>query len=314
MASKIKNIADSGSEASPGPTLQLLNRSIRLVTIMPRVWDIILRFIREPKGLLGLTLVVIIVSSAILADWIVPYDPIKIDVRARLQTPSLEHLLGTDQIGRDVFSRAIMGGRIALKVALVSISIALIVGLMLGLIAGYGPRWLDYGIILFFDTIRSFPIIMFALAVVTIVGPSIQTVILVVIVASIPTYGRIVRAQTQSMKNTEFILAERALGASMPRVLCLHILPNIIGPILIVASMDIPGVVAIEAGMSFLGFGVRPPTPSWGSILNDGYSFIRNTPWLVISAGVPLILTTLGFTFLGETLRDIFDPKLGKDK
>jgi peptide/nickel transport system permease protein len=314
MTSKLKDLADSGSRASLEPALHLSDRSIRLATIMPRAWDIILRLIREPIGLLGLMLVVIIVSSAILADWIVPYDPIKINVRARLQSPSTEHLLGTDQMGRDVFSRAIMGGRIALKVALVSISIALAAGLILGLIAGYGPRWLDYAIILFFDTIRSFPIIMFALAVVTIVGPSIQTVMLVVIVASIPTYGRIVRSQTQSMKNTEFILAERAMGASMPRVLCLHMLPNIIGPLLIVASMDIPGVVAIEAGMSFLGFGVRPPTPSWGSILNDGYSFIRNTPWLAISAGVPLILTTLGFTFLGETLRDIFDPRLGRDK
>lgn len=273
----------------------------------------IYRLLREPLGLFGLILVTIIVSSATFANWIAPYDPIKMEVRARLQSPSAEHLLGTDQMGRDVFSRVLIGGRIALKVALVSISIALVIGLMLGLLAGYGPRWLDNSIVLFFDTIRSFPIIMFALAVVTIVGPSIQTVMLVVIVASIPTYGRIVRAQTQSMKNIEFIMAERAMGASIPRVLCCHILPNIVGPLLIVASMDIPGVVAIEAGMSFLGFGVRPPTPSWGSILNDGYSFIRNTPWLAISAGVPLILTTLGFTFLGEALRDIFDPKLRKD-
>jgi peptide/nickel transport system permease protein len=273
----------------------------------------ILRLLKEPLGLFGLILVTTIVLSATLANWIAPYDPIKMDVRARLQSPSAEHLLGTDQMGRDVFSRVLIGGRIALKVALVSISIALVSGLMLGLIAGYGPHWLDNSVILFFDTIRSFPIIMFALAVVTIVGPSIKTVMLVVIVASIPTYGRIVRTQTQSLKSTEFIMAERAMGASMLRVLCFHIIPNIIGPLLIVASMDIPGVVAIEAGMSFLGFGVRPPTPSWGSILNDGYSFIRNTPWLAVSAGVPLILTTLGFTFLGEALRDIFDPKLRKD-
>jgi peptide/nickel transport system permease protein len=125
--------------------------------------------------------------------------------------------------------------------------------------------------------------------------------------------GRIARTQTQGIRNNEYIMAERAMGAGTLRVLGVHILPNIIGPLLIIASMDIPVVVTIEAGLSFLGVGVRPPTPSWGSILNDGYSFIRQTPWLVVSGGIPLILTTLGFTFLGESLRDIFDPKLRKD-
>lgn len=281
--------------------------------IRTRFRGLFFRLIREPLGLIGLVLVLVVVSSAIFASWIAPYDPVKMNVRARLLSPSKEHLLGTDQIGRDVFSRVLMGGRIALKVALVAITIALCFGLLLGLIAGYGPAWLDGIIILFFDTIRSFPIIMFALAVVTIVGPSIKTVMLVVIIASIPTYGRISRAQTQLLKNNEFVLAEKSMGIGIFRLLFSHILPNIIGPLLIVASMDIPGVVAIEAGMSFLGFGVRPPIPSWGSILNDGYSYIRNTPWLAIAAGIPLIMTTLGFTFLGEALRDVFDPKLRKD-
>jgi len=271
------------------------------------------RLIREPLGLIGLVLVLVVVSSAVFANWIAPFDPVKINVSARLLPPSTEHLLGTDQLGRDIFSRTLMGGKIALKVALFSITIALSFGLMLGLIAGYGPAWLDGIIILFFDTIRSFPIIMFALAVVTIVGPSITTVMIVVIIASIPTYGRISRTQTQLLKNNEFVIAEKSMGIGIFRLLFSHILPNIIGPLLIVASMDIPGVVAIEAGMSFLGFGVRPPTPSWGSILNDGYSYIRNTPWLAIAAGIPLIVTTLGFTFLGEVMRDIFDPRLRKD-
>ena len=271
------------------------------------------RFARDPLGLFGLILVVIMVMSAVLANWIIPYDPIALDILHRLEPPSVDHVMGTDQLGRDVFSRVIMGGRIALKVALVSIFMAMSFGLVLGLIAGYGPPWVDRLMILLFDTIRSFPTIIFALAVVTLVGPSMNTIILVVIITTIPVYGRIVRAQTQSMKNNEFILAERAMGAGMPRILLVHMLPNIIGPLLIIASMDIPAVVTIEAGLSFLGVGIRPPTPSWGSILNDGYSFIRNTPWLIISGGIPLILTTLGFTFLGESLRDIFDPKLRKD-
>jgi len=254
--------------------------------------------------------VVLIVGSAVLAPLLAPHDPNKLNVRYRLKGPSTAHFFGTDQLGRDVFSRVLMGSRIALQVALVSIAIAGSCGLLLGMLAGYGPKWLDGAMIIFFDTIRSFPTIMFALAVVTLVGPSLNTVILVVIVTSIPVYGRIVRTQTQALRNNDFIMAERAMGAGPARILGIHILPNVIGPLLIIASMDIPVVVTIEAGLSFLGLGVRPPTASWGTILNDGYAFIRNTPWLVIAGGAPLILTTLGFTFLGEALRDVFDPKL----
>ena len=155
---------------------------------------------------------------------------------------------------------------------------------------------------------------MFALAVITVVGPSLETIIFVVVVTTVPGYARITRSATLSLKNTEFILAERSLGAGVVRVMVSHLLPNLIAPLLILASMDIPVVITIEAGLSFLGLGVKPPTPSWGSILNDGYSFIRNTPWLVIAGGIPLIVTTLGFTFLGEAMRDVFDPKLKKDR
>ena len=276
-------------------------------------WAGLRRLVRDPLGLLGLILVGLVVFVAIFADWLAPYGPNTLDVPSRLQDPSLAHLFGTDQLGRDVFSRVLMGGRIALTVAFVCISTSLGIGLVLGLLAGYGPRWLDNILLLLFDSVRSFPTIMFALAVVTLFGPSMETVIIVIIVISIPTYARIVRTQALSLKNTEFILAERALGAGMVRVLGVHMLPNVIGPLFILASMDVPVVVTIEAGLSFLGLGVRPPTPSWGSIINDGYAFIRNTPWLVVAGGVPLIITTLGFTFLGEALRDIFDPKLRKD-
>jgi len=202
------------------------------------------------------------------------------------------------------------GSRVALQVAVAALAAALSVGLALGLIAGFGPRWLDNGMLLVFDAVRSFPVIIFALAVVTLLGPSLLTIVFVVAITSIPIYGRVVRTQTQSLKNTEFILAERAMGAGMGRILVVHLLPNVIGPLLILASMDIPLVITLEAGLSFLGLGVEPPTPSWGSILNDGYSNIRVSPWPVIAGGIPLILTTLGFTFLGEALRDVFDPRL----
>ena len=272
--------------------------------------DIFYHLVRDPLGLVGLIIVGLIVFSAIFAPWIVPYDPIAMNIPDRMQGPSLSHLAGTDQLGRDTFSRVIMGGRVALQVAIPTIGGAITIGLILGMIAGYGPKWLDNVIVLLFDTVRYFPTVMFALAVVALVGPSLNTVILVIMVTSIPTYGRVVRTLTQSLRNSEFIEAERSLGASVFRIMRVHILPNVIGPIAVLAAMDIPTVIGLEAGLSFLGMGVKPPTPSWGSLLNDGYNLIRNTPWLIIAGGIPLILTTLGFTFLGEALRDVVDPKL----
>ena len=269
---------------------------------------------RGPLGLAGMVIVGVLVASAALADWIVPYDPNGLNVKDRLQGPSLAHLLGTDQLGRDTFSRMVMGGRVALQVALPAVAAAMTIGLTLGMIAGYGPRWLDNLLALFFDTIRSFPTVMFALAVVALVGPSLETVVFVVMATSIPTYGRVARTQTLSLRNSEFIVAERAMGASMARILGVHMLPNIVGVLAVLAAMDIPTVIALEAGLSFLGMGVKPPTPSWGSLLKDGYALIRQTPWLVVAGGLPIILATLGFTFLGESLRDVVDPKLRKQR
>lgn len=272
--------------------------------------DTLKRITQDPLGLIGLVLVTLIVISALFAGWFAPYDPIELNILDRLQAPSASHLLGTDQLGRDLFSRVLYGGQVALKVALITIGSALCIGVILGMIAGFGPRWLDNIIMLFFDTIRSFPTVMFALATVALVGPSLETVIAVIVVTTIPNYGRVVRTQTLSLKSNEFIKAERAMGASAKRILGVHVLPNVIGPLVILASMDIPTVIALEAGLSFLGMGVKPPTPSWGSILNDGYTLIRNTPWPIIAGSIPLVLITLGFTFLGESLRDQIDPKL----
>ncbi len=274
--------------------------------------DMIKRIAADPLGLLGLSLVTLMVVSALFASLIAPYDPIALNIMDRLQGPSWNHWLGTDQLGRDLLSRVLFGGQVALKVALVSIGLALSIGIILGMIAGFSPAWLDNIIMLFFDTIRSFPTVMFALATVALVGPSLSTVIVVIVVTSIPTYGRVVRTQTLIIKSNEFVKAEIVMGASTIRILFVHILPNVVGPLLILASMDIPTVIALEAGLSFLGMGVKPPTPSWGSILNDGYTLIRNTPWPIIAGSIPLILVTLGFTFLGESLRDQLDPKLRK--
>ena len=267
------------------------------------------RLLAEPLGVIGLVLVVAVLLVAIFAPLVALHSPIALAPINRFLPPSEEHLLGTDHLGRDLFARVVYGSRIALSVSLGATLLSLLLGVTTGLVAGYGPRWLDNALLLVFDALKSFPTVMLALALVTLVGPSLDAVILVVIISAAPSYARMARTQTLSVRHAEFVLAERSLGAGPGRIIATHILPNIIGPILIVASMDIPVVVAIEAGMSFLGLGVRPPTPSWGSILNDGFSYIRESPWPVISGGLPIVITTLGFTFLGEALRDTFDPK-----
>ncbi|MEW6633452.1 MAG: ABC transporter permease [Pseudomonadota bacterium] len=271
---------------------------------------ILRRIIREPLGAFGLTLVVIVVLSALFADVLASYPPTKLAPAERFAPASLHHLLGTDHLGRDLFSRVLHGGRIALAIALGATGLSLVGGIVLGLIAGYGPRWLDNLMLLLFDAIKSFPTVMLALTLVTLTGPSLLAVLIVVVLVNVPGYARIIRTQTLVLKSAEHVMAARSMGASTARILTVHILPNVIGPILILASMDIPVVVAIEAGLSFLGLGVRPPMPSWGSILNDGFVNIRDSYWIVIAGGLPIILTTLGFTFLGETLRDVFDPRL----
>lgn len=268
------------------------------------------RIVREPLGALGLGLVVLVVFSALFADVLTSYAPAKLAPAERFAPASFQHLLGTDHLGRDLFSRVLHGGRIALAIALGATGASLAIGIVLGLIAGYGPRWLDSLLLLLFDAVKSFPTVMLALTLVTLTGPSLLAVVLVVVLVSVPGYARIIRTQTLVLKSAEHVMAARSMGASTARVLRVHILPNVIGPILILASMDIPVVVAIEAGLSFLGLGVRPPMPSWGSILNDGFVNIRDSYWIVIAGGLPIVLTTLGFTFLGETLRDVFDPRL----
>jgi peptide/nickel transport system permease protein len=270
------------------------------------------RLVGDPMGALGIALVAAVVIGAIFAGVLTPYNPTKLAPADRFLSPSALHLLGTDHLGRDLFTRALHGARIALFVALLATGFSVIGGLSLGMIAGYGPRWLDSMLLLFFDALRSFPTVMLALALVTLVGPSLSAVVAVVVLANLPAYGRLVRAQTMALKQAEFIFAARALGAPARRILPVHVLPNLIGPVVIIASMEIPVVITIEAGMSFLGLGVRPPTPSWGTILNDGFNFIRESPWPAIAGGLPIVVATLGFTFLGETLRDHFDPRLGK--
>ena len=263
-----------------------------------------------PVSVLGLAIVLLIVLCAVFAPLIAPYDPTQIAVTRKLQPPSLAHWFGTDQLGRDLLSRIVYGARTALSIAFLSTLLAGAVGLLLGMVAGYGPRWLDGLLVLLFDSMNALPMIMFALAVITVLGGGTATLILVIVLTSMPAYARLVRAQTLALKNSEFILAERSLGAGPVRIILVHLLPNVVGPLAILLSMDVPVIIMVEAGLSFLGLGVRPPTASWGSILYDAYANLRGAPSMVVFGGLPLVLATLGFTFLGEALRDALDPRL----
>lgn len=268
----------------------------------------------EPLGLVGLFLVFSIFFVAIFAPFLAPHDPLEINVFNKLASPSSTHLLGTDHLGRDILSRLIYGSRIALLVALPAIFFGLILGLITGMIAGYSSERINNSIVVMFDIIRSIPALIFAITIITLTGPSMFVLPVIMGVTRFPSYGRLIRAQTMRVKENEYIIASKALGAPTYLILFKHILPNVIGPLFIQGAMDIPVMITFEAGLSFLGLGVPPPTPSWGAILRNGYSYIRTAPEMVIYGGLVLILATLGFTIFGETLRDVLDPKLSKEK
>ena len=205
------------------------------------------------------------------------------------------------------------GVGVTILLSLLAVLGGAILGTAMGLGRCYGPRWLDNLLLLIFDSVYSFPTVILGLTVMTLLGPSMINLILVVVVVQTPAYARLIRTATLSTKSSEYILAVRSLGASPVRILFVHILPNIIGPLFIIASMDIPSVITLEAGLTYLGMGIPPPAPSWGRILLDGFDNIRNAPWIVVAGGIPLIVTTLGFTFLGESLRDLLDPRLRRN-
>jgi len=266
--------------------------------------------VRRPSGLFGLVVVSILLIVAAFPSFFAPYAVDEQDIPSRLQGPSWDHLLGTDEIGRDLLSRVIFSTRIELGVAVPSVLGALIIGLVLGVIAGYCGGMLDNALIVVMDSLQAFPAVILALVLLALLGSSLQNVIIVITVAFIPNYARVSRALVLALKNNQFVEAERSLGASPWRLVVCHIVPNILAPLFILLAMDIPSAIAVEAGLSFLGLGVQPPTASWGVMLADGFARVEDSPWGVIAPGLALMITTLAFTLLGETLRDVFDPRL----
>ena len=264
---------------------------------------------RSPTGLVGFVLVTLLVATALLGPLMAPYSPTAIDVRHRLQPPELAHWLGTDQLGRDTFSRVIVGTRATLETAIAAIALSMTVAAGLGLVAGYGPRALDAAMLLGLDSMSALPMIMLALTLAALIGPGMITILLVITLYSIPSYARLVRTQVLKLREQDFVLAARAMNVPVWSILLRHLLPNVAASLLLVGCMDIATVIGLDAGLSFLGLSADTRVPDWGMILADGFSAIRATPMLVIAGAVPLILATLGFTFFGEALNDALDPK-----
>ena len=265
-------------------------------------------------GATGFAIVTIVLAAALFAPWIATYDPDQLDVMNRFAAPSFAHWLGTDHLGRDLYSRLVHGATIAMAVAVTSIAIALSAGTLLGILAAYLPPRLERFVLILFDVISSFPSMVFALAIVAVFGPSTAIVVVIVALTLIPHFGRVARAQVLTLKSAPFLEAERILGASTARIVAHHILPNILGPLVILASMDIPVVITIEAGLSFLGLGVRPPLASWGTLIQDGYQFLSDSWVPVVVSSLALAVTTLGFTLFGEALRDAIDPRIRQER
>jgi peptide/nickel transport system permease protein len=274
--------------------------------VLRRIWS-------SPSGRLGLIATLMVVLGGLGAPLIATHLPNQIDVAARLTPPSAAHLLGTDQLGRDLFSRGLFGTRIAIGVALAVTATALITGILLGVTAASAPAPIERVILAVFDIIGSFPSLILALSLVAVLGPGLTNIIILVTIVFVPQFGRVARAQTLAVRQQPFIEAERALGASAARIMLRHVLPNIVGPIVVLASMNIPVVITLEAGLSFLGVGIRPPLASWGSMLFDGFTFLEQSVWPVLVSGGMLTIATLGFTLFGESLRDALDPKLRRE-
>lgn len=268
------------------------------------------RLLRHPTGVLGLVIVALLTLAAVFGPAIAPYEPNTMDFSSPFAPPSLEHPLGTDDFGRDTLSRILYGARVSLLVGVIAVSIAALVGTTLGMLAGYGTRVLGEGIMRLMDILQAFPTILLAIAIMAALGRGVGNAMIAIGVVYIPIFARIARAEVLTVKNREFVTAARSLGAGHSSILRLHILPNILAPLIVEISLSLSFAILAEAALSFFGLGTQPPDPSWGRMLSEGRDFFRQSAWMGIFPGLAIMISVLGFNFLGDGLRDALDPSL----
>lgn len=270
------------------------------------------RLLRNKSAVIGGLIIAVVIILAVLASKISPYDPYEMNMANRLKEPSSQHLLGTDQFGRDLLTRLIYGARVSLQVGFIAVGLSMVIGTFLGLVAGYYGGWIDKIIMRFVDIFLAFPIILLAIAFVAALGPSIKNVMLALGMVYWTTYARVVRSSVLSIKEEEYVLAAITTGASDLRIILTQILPNSLAPIIVMATQGLGTAIISESTLSFLGLGVQPPTASWGSTLSFGLKFLRDSSYLSIFPGLAIMITVLGFNLLGNGIRDITDPKLNR--
>ncbi len=272
--------------------------------------DLLIQLVHARLAGIGLALTVGFILTAVLAPVISPYDPTAQQMTNALQPPSLQHLLGTDELGRDMLSRIFYGGQASLEAGFFSVGLALVLGVALGLIAGYWSNsWVETVIMRVMDALLAFPALVLALAFVAALGPGLNNAILAIGIVGIPTYARLTRGQVLSAKEREYIESARAAGASDLRIILRHLLPNISSPLIVQTSLGFATAILAEAALSFLGLGVQPPTPSWGEMLNGARGYLEIDPWLIIGPGAAIFMAVLGFNFIGDGVRDVLDPR-----
>lgn len=272
--------------------------------------DFMRALLKSTAGKLGGTIIFLLVAVAAVAPVVAPYSPIKVDIPHRLNGPSASHPFGTDDIGRDVFSRVLYGARISLQVGVVSVSIAVLLGVTLGMLAGFYGGVIDITIMRIIDIMLAFPGFLLALAIIAMLGPSLTNAMIAVGIGETPGFARLVRAAVLSIKGQDYITAQRVVGASNRRLMWQGVLPNALSPIVVLATLEFPVAILAAASLSFLGLGAQPPSPEWGAMLVAGRTYITTAPWLINGPGLVIFATVLGFNLFGNAVRDALDPRL----
>lgn len=290
-------------------TINQPKRSSPKVEHFKTVWK---RLKKNKAAVVGGFLILLFIIVSIVGPWLTTQDPTDVDVLNKLKSPSAEHWFGTDNYGRDIFTRIIHGMALTLQVGFLSVTIGGVIGVVLGIVSGYYGGAVDTIIMRVMDVLLAFPGILLALAIVSVLGGSLQNVIIAVAIFSVPAFARIVRGSTLSVRKLEYIDAVRALGASDFRIIFKHILPNVMSPIIVQATLRIATAVLTASGLSFLGLGAQPPTPEWGAMLSDGRNFMADHPHVILFPGIMIVIVVLAFNIFGDGLRDALDPKMNR--
>ena len=272
-------------------------------------WALLRALFDSPVTIFAVAVIVVVLVLAVIGDLIAPYGANEINVMNQLQPPSADHWFGTDELGRDVFSRVIIAARVSVQVSVVSVTLALLMGVTVGLTSGYFGNWVDMVGMRSMDVIFSFPVVLLALAIVAMLGPGIVPAMIAIGVVYTPYFARITRASVLSVREETYIRAARSIGAGDIRILRLHVLPNVMAPIIVQTSLSLAFAILTEAALSFLGLGVQPPQPSWGRMLFDGRGFLADAWWMAVFPGIAIFVTVLALNLVGDAMRDALDPR-----